>query len=83
MEDYKAVVVVLTFGVVALFVFCVILFVLLYRSMQDNATLQYQNACFTAESSQEKTFGEIYNELEKVYKAVNKKQCEGCKVKNL
>lgn len=80
MEDYKAVVVVLTFGVVALFVFCVILFVLLYRSMQDNATLQYQNACFTAESSQEKTFGEIYNELEKVYQAVKENKCNTCKV---
>ncbi|MBA4852092.1 hypothetical protein [Emticicia sp. BO119] len=52
---------------------------LLYRSMQDNATLQYQNACFTAESAQEKTFTEIYHELEKVLEAVkNQKICQSC-----
>lgn len=79
MESYKEIAIGLAIGVVVLFVVCVALFALLYRSMQDNATLQYQNACFTAETSQEKTFGEIYKDLDKIYKAVkNQNNCQSC-----
>lgn len=38
--------------------------------MADNATLQYQNACFTAETAQEKTFVEIFNDLTKILKEI-------------
>jgi flagellar basal body-associated protein FliL len=70
MENSKEIIIALTAGVVVLSCVCITLFILLYRSMRDNATLQYQNASFTAETSQEKTFTEIYNDLTKIIKEV-------------
>jgi hypothetical protein len=57
-------------GIIVLFICCLILGIKLYRVMADNATLQYQNACFTAETAQEKTFAEIYRDLTKIIKEI-------------
>ncbi|MBA4851361.1 hypothetical protein [Emticicia sp. BO119] len=55
---------------ILLFMCCLLLSIKLYKVMADNATLQYQNACFTAETAQEKTFVEIFNDLTKILKEI-------------
>lgn len=57
-------------GIIVLFICCLILGIKLYQYMAHNATLQYQNACFTAETAQEKTFAEIYTDLTKIIREV-------------
>ncbi|WP_147322745.1 hypothetical protein [Emticicia sp. C21] len=60
----------LAIALAVLFGTCLLLGLKLYQALRDNATLQHQNACFTAESSQEKTFAEIYADLTKIIKEI-------------
>ena len=66
--EYSHLIQYLAAGIIVLFICCLVLGIKLYQAMADNATLQYQNACFTAESAQEKTFAEIYVDLSKIIK---------------
>lgn len=60
----------LAIGLVLLLLTCLLLGAKLYQALRHNATLQYQNACFTAEASQEKTFAEIYTDLARIIKEI-------------
>lgn len=66
--EHTYLIVVMAAGILILLAACILLSLRLFQSMADNATLQYQNACITAESAQEKTFAEIYSDLTKIIK---------------
>jgi hypothetical protein len=66
----QSIIIALLAGIVVLLILCLILSIKLYQAMSENATLQYQNACFTAESAQEKTFAEIYSDLTKIIREI-------------
>ena len=75
MENYKTIAIMLAIGFFAVFVLCIVLFVLVYRAMKDNATLQYQIASITSDNSQEMTFKTIDDDLRKIIKLLENKHC--------